>query len=191
VGRIVEVEAYIGEADRASHARFGRTARNEVMYGPPGRAYVYLVYGMHDCLNLVTEPAGSPAAILVRALEPLEGEAAMRAAREARTRARTRGRGSPGAKARAVVPRERLAAGPGLVCAAFDLDRSLTGSDLLDTSASVRIEPPPAGEARPVVAAGPRIGVDYAGVPWTDVPWRRWIAGHPSVSRRDRGGQTA
>src|SRR5690349_12389402 len=73
VGRIVEVEAYIGEDDRASHARFGTTDRNRVMYGPPGRAYVYLVYGMHDCLNIVTEPEGSPAALLVRAVAPIDG----------------------------------------------------------------------------------------------------------------------
>jgi DNA-3-methyladenine glycosylase len=163
------------------------------MYGPPGRAYVYLVYGMHDCLNLVTEPAGSPAAILVRAVEPLEGEAAMRAARAARVRARTRVRdghdGSAPAPARS-VPAHRLAAGPGLVCAAFGLDRSLTGADLLDPRAAIRMEPPALGEPRPVVAAGPRIGVEYAGAPWTEVPWRRWIAGHAAVSRRDRGGQT-
>ena len=182
------VEAYIGEDDRASHARFGRTARNEVMYGPPGRAYVYLVYGMHDCLNLVTEPAGSPAAILVRAVEPLEGDAAMRAARDRRARARTR-RTAGGARsvgAGASVPTHRLAAGPGLVCAAFDLDRSMTGVDLLAPDAAVRIEAPLAGGPEVVVSAGPRIGVDYAGPPWTDVPWRRWIAGNPSVSRPDR-----
>jgi len=82
VGRIVEVEAYIGEEDRASHARFGPTDRNRVMYGPAGIAYVYLVYGMHHCLNVVTEPAGRPAALLVRAVEPLDGIDAMRAARE-------------------------------------------------------------------------------------------------------------
>ncbi|HLA16464.1 MAG TPA: DNA-3-methyladenine glycosylase, partial [Candidatus Limnocylindrales bacterium] len=81
IGRIVEVEAYIGESDRASHARFGRTERNAVMYGPPGIAYVYLVYGMHDCLNVVTEPAGRPAAVLIRSVEPIEGMADMRRSR--------------------------------------------------------------------------------------------------------------
>jgi DNA-3-methyladenine glycosylase len=155
------------------------------MYGPPGRAYVYLVYGMHDCLNLVTEPPGSPAAILVRAVEPIEGADLMRAARERRIRARTT-RGARENAVGATVPTNRLAAGPGLVCAAFDLDRSLTGADLLDLRAAVRIEPPPPDEGRPAVASGPRIGVDYAGAPWTDAPWRRWIAGHPSVSRPDR-----
>jgi DNA-3-methyladenine glycosylase len=189
VGRIVEVEAYIGEEDRASHARFGRTARNAVMYGPPGRAYVYLVYGMHDCLNVVTEPEGPPAALLIRAVEPLEGIEAMRVARGDRHRART-ARGAAAAARGAVsatpIPAARLAAGPGLVCAAFDLDRTLTGLDLLDASSAVRLEPPPAGEEPPAVASGPRIGVDYAGPPWTDVPWRRWIAGNPSVSRLDR-----
>jgi DNA-3-methyladenine glycosylase len=77
-GRIVEVEAYIGEDDQASHARFGRTARNAVMYGPAGIAYVYLVYGMYDCLNIVAEVAGRPAAVLIRAVEPIEGLDAMR-----------------------------------------------------------------------------------------------------------------
>jgi DNA-3-methyladenine glycosylase len=180
-GRIVEVEAYIGEDDRASHARFGRTARNGVMYGPPGRAYVYLVYGMHDCLNIVTEPSGAPAAILVRAVEPLAGADAMRAARERRRHARPSRAAVAGPRAR--LPDDRLAAGPGLVCAAFDLDRALTGADLLDPAGTVRIEPPPPGEPAPLVASGPRIGVDYAGPPWTDVPWRRWIEGNPAVSR--------
>jgi DNA-3-methyladenine glycosylase len=188
VGRIVELEAYIGEDDRASHARFGRTVRNGVMYGPPGRAYVYLVYGMHDCLNIVTEPVGTPAALLVRAVEPLEGSALMRLART--RRAAERRRASPSASDLAAIPGtgtgavadHRLAAGPGLVCAAFALDRSLTGHDLFDPDAIVRLEPPPATEPAPRVVAGPRVGVAYAGAPWTDVPWRLAIAGNPALS---------
>ena len=102
VGRIVEVEAYVGEEDRASHARFGPTDRNRVMYGPAGVAYVYLVYGMHHCLNVVTEPAGRPAALLVRAVEPLEGIDAMRAARDALATGRgPRGTASDAARRRA------------------------------------------------------------------------------------------
>jgi DNA-3-methyladenine glycosylase len=187
VARIVEIEAYIGEDDLASHARFGRTARNQVMYGPPGRAYVYLVYGMHDCLNIVTEPVGSPAALLVRAVEPLVGIELMRASRSRRAVARRRAPDTAAAGqpvlASPPVPDHRLAAGPGLVCAAFDLDRSLTGHDLFAPEASVRIEPPSADERPPVVIAGPRVGIGYAGPPWTEVPWRLAIAGNPAVSR--------
>ncbi len=190
VGRIVELEAYIGEDDMASHARFGRTARNEVMYGLPGRAYVYLVYGMHDCLNIVTEAAGSPAALLIRAVEPLEGIERMRASRTERTSARRRMSSDPGRTADArigamsrIVVDARIAAGPGLVCAAFDLDRTLTGHDLFDPTEPVRIEPPPAGEGAPSIVASPRVGIEYAGAPWTNVPWRLSIAGNPSVSR--------
>jgi len=189
VARIVEVEAYIGEDDRASHARFGRTDRNAVMYGPPGRAYVYLVYGMHDCLNVVTEPVGSPAALLVRAVEPLAGIERMRVSRTRRAAARRRP--APAAPSRPVdagpaaspVADDRLAAGPGLVCAAFDLDRALTGQDLFVPDAAIRIEPPPPEEPAPVVVAGPRVGIGYAGAPWTEVPWRLAIAGNRAVSR--------
>jgi DNA-3-methyladenine glycosylase len=81
------------------------------------------------------------------------------------------------------LPDERLAAGPGLVCAAFDLDRSLTGHDLLDPTAPIRLEPPPTGEPTQAVVAGPRVGIAYAGEPWASAPWRLAIAGHPSVSR--------
>ena len=185
-GRIVELEAYIGEDDRASHARFGRTARSEIMYGPPGRAYVYLVYGMHDCLNIVTEPAGTPAALLVRAVEPLDGEELMRASRAGRARDRRRavpGRSIGDESDLRSVPAIRLAAGPGLVCAAFDLDRSLTGHDLFEPAAPIRLEPPPPGEPQPVIAAGPRVGIDFADAPWTNVPWRLAIAANPAVSR--------
>ncbi len=173
-GRIVEVEAYIGEADRASHARFGPTARNRVMFGPPGIAYVYLVYGMHHCLNVVSEPATRPAALLVRAVEPVAGVAAMRAARAA-TRRGTGTRPPPDA---------RLASGPGLVCAAFSIDRSHTGLDLCAATSPLRLEAAPAGEPGPPIVETPRIGIDYAGEPWTSMPWRFLVAGSPSVSGR-------
>ncbi|HEY7968870.1 MAG TPA: DNA-3-methyladenine glycosylase [Candidatus Limnocylindrales bacterium] len=187
VARIVEVEAYIGEDDQASHARFGPTARNAVMYGLPGTAYVYLVYGMHDCLNIVTEPAGRPAALLVRAVEPLHGLEAMRAARARRARDRRRApvdtAAQPRTTALTAIPDARLGSGPGLVCAILDLDRTLTGADLLDPTSSVRLEPRPAREPAPSVIAGPRVGIAYAAEPWTSLPWRLSIRDHPSVSR--------
>jgi len=175
VGRIVEVEAYIGIEDRASHARMGPTARNRVMFGPPGFAYVYLVYGMHHCLNVVTEAEGRPAALLIRAVEPVEGAAVMRAARMAR----------PGAGARS-VPDLRLAAGPGLVGSAFGIDRSMTGLDLCDPRSPLHLEPRPAGAPEPAVTGRPRIGIAYAGEPWASMPWRLVIADSPSLSRAAR-----
>lgn len=167
VGRIVEVEAYIGPDDQASHARMGRTPRNAPMFGVPGVAYVYLVYGMHHCLNVVTEPAGRPAALLIRAVEPLSGVEAMRAARGA-----TRDHDV------------RLAAGPGRVGAAFGIDRSFSGLDLCDPAATLHLELPPAGEPAPEIVAGPRVGIAYAGEPWTSLPWRLAVAGSPALSRR-------
>jgi DNA-3-methyladenine glycosylase len=167
VGRIVEVEAYIGPDDRASHARMGPTPRNRVMFGPPGVAYVYLVYGMHHCLNVVTEADGRPAALLIRAVEPLAGQSAMRAAR-----------GRPG------IGDPRLAAGPGCVGAAFGVDRTFTGTDLCDPGARLHLAGPPDDEAAPEIVAGPRVGISYAGEPWTGLPWRLAVAGSPSLSRR-------
>jgi DNA-3-methyladenine glycosylase len=180
-GRIVEVEAYIGQDDRASHARFGRTARNAVMFGPPGIAYVYLVYGMYDCLNIVTEPEGRPAAVLVRAVEPLEGVDAMIAARAALTVQRTRRPRRAGDAGRRQL-RSRIASGPGLVAAAFGITRIDTGRDVCDPASSLRIEVGDAMTPEWPVIATPRIGVGYAGEPWANVPWRFAFAGHPSVS---------
>ena len=184
----MEVEAYIGRDDLASHARFGETARNRVMFGPPGLAYVYLVYGMHACLNVVTEPDGSPAALLVHAVGPLEGIERMRADRllraSANRRVTTPERATADAARLARLPDSRLASGPGLVSAAFGLDTTWTGTDLCDPASALRLEVPSDGDvedAFPVLAT-PRIGIGYAGEPWTAQPWRLSLAGHPSVS---------
>jgi DNA-3-methyladenine glycosylase len=187
VGRIVELEAYIGQDDQASHARFGQTGRNEVMYGPPGIAYVYLVYGMYDCLNVVTEPPGSPAAVLIRAVDPLEGLDRMRADRLAVERRRRATRTEEGAAYAADrlarLPDHRLASGPGLMAAAFGLDRGWTGTDLCDPASPLRLEryrgdDVPDAEVRTTA----RIGVGYAGPDWAARPWRLAVAGHPAVS---------
>jgi DNA-3-methyladenine glycosylase len=181
-GRVVEVEAYIGVDDRASHARFGPTARNRPMFGPPGHAYVYLVYGMYDCLNIVTEPAGSPAAVLVRAVEPLEGLDLMRQSRAALHATRRR---APSREPKRTVrdpADQRLASGPGLVAAAFGIDVAWTGTDLCTAGSPLRLEARPADELTPAIRATPRIGIAYAGAPWTDHAWRFVIAGHRSAS---------
>jgi DNA-3-methyladenine glycosylase len=156
------------------------------MFGPAGRAYVYLVYGMYDCLNVVTEPAGAPAALLVRAVEPLEGIEPMRVDRIVRATTRRRGltaeRVAAEAERIARLPVERLASGPGLVAAAFGLTTAWTGLDLCDPGSPLRLETASPGAPRPVVEATARIGIDYAGEPWTTRPWRVVARGHPSVS---------
>ena len=192
VGLIVEVEAYAGPEDAASHARFGPSGRSSVMFGPAGVAYVYLVYGMHHCLNVVTGPRGAPSAVLVRAVEPLEGADLMRASRAA---AAIAGRRSPPRDALALeraridgLAAARLASGPALVSAAFGLDRSWTGVDLCGASSPLRLElPAEEATAGRTIAASPRIGVAYAGERWGGVEWRFHLAGHRSVS----GGRRA
>lgn len=159
-GRIVEVEAYQGPEDLAAHSARGRTARNAVMFGPPGHLYVYLVYGLHHCLNVVCGPGAKPEAVLVRAVALTEG---IDQARERRG---------------AAVPLERLAAGPGNVGSAFGIDRGLNGADLL--AGPVRIL---RGALVDAVVAAPRIGVGYAGE-WADRPLRLYLADDPHVSRR-------
>lgn len=177
------MEAYDGTADGASHARFGRTARNAVMFGPPGVAYVYLVYGMHECLNVVCDADGRPAAVLIRAVEPVADEAEMRAARIAAATRRSR---DPVTRRRAeqrltMLPAARLAAGPGLVSEAFGVDRSMTGLDLLDPDSRLRLEP---GAPVGAVVATPRIGVGYAPEPWRSVAWRLVDPSSPALSVR-------
>jgi DNA-3-methyladenine glycosylase len=160
-GRIVEVEAYCGPEDLAAHSARGRTARNAVMFGPPGHLYVYLIYGLHHCLNVVAGPGDKPEAVLIRALAIDEGHELAH-----------RRRGPH-------VPDVRMASGPGNVGSALGVDRNLNGADLID--GAVRVEPR-IGPA-PDVRAGQRIGVGYAGS-WAGRALRFWIADDPHVSRR-------
>jgi DNA-3-methyladenine glycosylase len=145
------------------------------MYGTPGHAYVYGVYGMHTCLNVVAGPAGHPSAILLRAAVPLAGADAMREARLARAVATRRAdRRDPLAAAARLdrVPDARLATGPGNLAAAFGVALDDDGTDLLDPAGSLRLEVPAADGAHRVIVATPRIGVAYAGPGWADRPWR-------------------
>jgi DNA-3-methyladenine glycosylase len=169
------------------------------MAGPPGIAYVYLVYGMYDCLNVVAEPAGRPSAVLIRAVEPLLGIERMRADRLTVERRRRAARTEAGVSAvrhrLAATPDHRLASGPGLVAAALGIDTSWTGIDLCDPASPLRLEREPAVPddivAPDQVAAGARIGIAYAGEDWAARPWRFAIAGHRSVSGRVRAGSHA
>jgi DNA-3-methyladenine glycosylase len=169
-GRIVEVEAYIGEDDEACHARSGRTERNAAMYGPPGHAYVYFIYGVHHCLNVVTEQEGFPAAVLVRALEPLEGIGAMC---ESRWPGSVEDRGGQ--------PDIELASGPAKLCRALAIDRRFDGADLCVPDTPLFIERD-ADVPEEKVAAGPRVGVrgDEEAL---SIPWRFCIGDSWYVSR--------
>ena len=161
-GTIVETEAYRGPADRASHAFGGRrTRRTETMYAVGGTAYVYLVYGMHDQFNVVTGVENVPHAVLVRALEPVEGVEIMR-------------------RRRGVLSNRELTNGPGKLCQALGIDRRLDAADLLGSR--VWLEPGDRRVPLSAVARGPRVGIDYAGT-WAAMPWRFWIRGNAFVSR--------
>ena len=162
-GLVVEAEAYRGEDDPASHAHRGRTARNAAMFGEPGHAYVYFTYGMHHCLNLVTGAAGKASAVLVRALEPVDGDELMR---------EWRGAGA-GASS-------RLARGPGNVARALGLTRAHDGLDLVSGPLWLSDLPPRRGGRR--IARGPRIGIRVA----LDREWRCLLVGHPCVSAPGR-----
>jgi DNA-3-methyladenine glycosylase len=159
VARIVEVEAYRGAEDPASHAYRGRTPRNASMFGPPGTLYVYFTYGMHWCANVVSGPEGLARAVLLRAAAPVAGLEEMRAAR----------------------PRARrdldLLNGPAKLCQALGVTGEDNGCDLLDPASRVRLAddgtPPPRRAAR-----GRRIGISAA----ADRPWRYWVSGDPHVS---------
>lgn len=160
-GIIVETEAYRGPLDRAAHSYGGRrTKRTEPMYGIGGTAYVFFVYGMYYQFNVVTNTAETPHAVLIRALEPVEGIKLMR-------------------KRRHGQPDRNLTKGPGKLCIALGIDRRLDGADLLGRQVWLEDRPP----VRPSqISSGPRIGIDYAGE-WVTKPWRFWIKDNPFVSR--------
>ncbi len=180
------MEAYGGPEDRASHARTGLTRRNVAMFGPPGHAYVYRVYGMHRCLNVVTGPDGAASAVLIRAVEPLAGIDAMRIARLERALASgRRDRADPAAAGRrlAAVAVDRLAAGPALAAAAFSVDVADDGRDLLGPGGALRLEPGQATGPPVVVVTGRRVGVASAGEPWAGLAWRFAVAGSRALSK--------
>jgi DNA-3-methyladenine glycosylase len=159
-GRIVEVEAYRGSRDPASHAYRGPTARNATMFGRPGLLYVYFTYGMHFCANVVCMPEGTAEAVLPRALAPVAGLDVMRGAR------------------RGVDKDRDLANGPAKLCQAMGITRTEDGADLVTGSAGLRVvDDGVAPPARPEVSG--RVGIRHA----TDLPWRWWVPGDPHVSK--------
>ena len=159
-GRVVEVEAYRGQHDPASHAYKGPTRRNATMFGPPGRLYVYFTYGMHWCANLVCSPEGTAEAILIRALSPVSGIGAMRSARGER------------------VSDRNLVSGPARLCQALGITGAENGADLVEGDMGlVLLDDGVAPPRRP--ARSGRVGIRQA----TEVQWRFWVPGEPNVSR--------
>jgi DNA-3-methyladenine glycosylase len=155
-GKIVETEAYIGFNDPASHAYRSKTPRNQVMFGHPGHAYVYFTYGMLHCLNFVTEKNGYQAAVLIRALEPVEGIELMK-------------------KRRGKQKLQDLASGPGKLCQALDIDRRLNGADLCNDLIYVEDR----GEVAKTIARSSRIGISEG----KEKKWRFFIKGNEFISR--------
>ncbi len=158
--RLTEVEAYAGTGeDPASHAHRGPTPRNEVMFGPAGNIYVYFVFGMHWCMNIVCGHEGEAAAVLLRAGEVIDG---IEVARERRNH----------------PPDRDLARGPARLVTALGLGRDANGTSAVDGFGPVLLTPPSTPVTPALIAAGPRVGVTAA----HDVPWRFWLEGEPSVS---------
>lgn len=151
-GIIVETEAYCGEEDLACHARAGRTPRTEVMYGPPGHAYVYFTYGMHWLLNFVSDDVGNPAAVLIRAILPTEGLGII-------------------ADRRAGQPPQRWTDGPAKLCQALGIDGVFNGVDICAQGSRLWVE-----EDSKIpdlsVTIGPRVGLNTVPEPWKSIPWR-------------------
>jgi len=163
-GKIVETEAYVGEEDLACHARFGRTERNKAMYGKGGLVYIYLIYGMYYNFNIVAGAEHVPEAVLIRALEPIEG------IKLARENLKNYGR---------VRADKDILSGPGKLCAALNLDKSFYGEDI---ASSKKIWLEDIGGAKPVVEKSKRVGIDYADI-YADKLWRLSIKGNKFVSK--------
>ncbi len=174
-GLIVEAEAYIGQEDLGCHASAGQTARNAVMFGPPGHAYVYFTYGMHWMLNLVCEPSASPAAVLLRAVVPTEGIERMRRRRTAWRRSR---------QVAGELPHKLLADGPAKLAQAFAIDREWNGHNLCLPDSHLFVE-----RVDPVssVTTGPRVGLYSVPEPWKSIPWRFRVpkAQYPELLQRE------
>jgi DNA-3-methyladenine glycosylase len=151
-GTIIETEAYRGEEDLGCHCRAGRTPRTQVLYGPPGHAYVYFTYGMHWMLNFVAEPRDFPAAILIRAIQPCEGLEII-------------------VGRRGKQPRKNWTDGPGKICQALNIDQRFNSADLCAANATLFVE-----QGQPIsdsnVTIGPRVGLNNVPEPWKSIPWR-------------------
>lgn len=169
--RLTETEAYIGRIDKACHAyNYRRTARTETLFAPPGTVYLYLIYGMHHCLNFVTEAQGEPAAVLIRGGEARAGLPLL-----------TRNRFGKGPEDLSPYQRKNFLNGPGKLCRALALTRTENGTSLLgdalfvcDDLADVGLETPPSDRAPLTIRTGKRIGIDYAEEA-VDFPWRYYL----------------
>jgi DNA-3-methyladenine glycosylase len=158
-GTIVETEAYRGEEDLGCHAKAGLTPRTRVMFGPPGHAYVYFTYGMHWMLNFVTEREGFAAAVLIRAIKPLEGREVVAARRKGQ-------------------PVQRWTDGPAKLCQAFGIDGALNGLDICAPDAPLFVETgAPIPDASVTIEA--RVGLNSVPEPWKSMPWRFLVRDHP------------
>lgn len=170
VGKIVEVEAYMGPHDKAAHSYNNRrTERNEVMYGPPGYAYVYIIYGMYDCMNVVVEEVGKPQAVLIRAVEPVKGQEKM---------AQLRFGKAYGELAKQQI--KGLTNGPGKLCMALNITRKQNGQDLLGDKIYI-LEDEVQHKFQMVETT--RINIDYAEEA-VHYPWRFYIKDNPYVSKK-------
>ncbi|MEL4106242.1 DNA-3-methyladenine glycosylase [Oscillospiraceae bacterium WX1] len=158
-GIIVETEAYLGEKDDAAHSYRGKTARTSVQYGEKGHAYIYMIYGIHFCLNLTAGPPGLPEVVLIRAVEPVSGIELM-------------------AERRASKNRLALCSGPGKLCRAFDIGKELYGADVCQSGALYLVY---SGQAVSVTASS-RVGIDYA-VSSREMPWRFTISDNSYISK--------